>query len=412
MTRSVRQSKLMRLLLLLLPLFFVLTACTASTGIFASGNWQTGTLQQEHIRSLAVDPNNPQNIYAGDASDGVFVSADGGTTWKQQQSGLPPNIAINALAFDDPGKKLYVATDAGVYASADAAKSWTQVGSGSLPVDKYTAIAFDLKTPQIIYVASAQHGVFVSFNGGTSWATASQGLSAGVTINDLVFDSSARQLWAATSMGIYRSSNGGRTWQALNNGLPAGIDAYAVLPAATAGGAQGLVYAGTNEGFFISQDVAAHWQASQTQLILVSIYAIRIDIHTPTTVYIATGTAGVLQSSNSGQIWQGVATGLPQHQRVYALVQGTTNYSQTFAAMNNVYLYPGTGSIFDSARLLPLLLIVAFFYLLLRMSSRARRKSRPLLATESDTESDSPVEKPASLPEPPIRPASNNENNN
>ena len=159
-----------RIIWLVLPLLAILSACAPSTGIFSSNTWQAGTLQHEHIRSIAVDPKNPQNIYAGDMQNGVFVSTDGGTSWKQQQNSLPPGVAINALVFDDSGKKLDAATDAGVYVSADSAKSWTKVAG--LPQDRYTAIAFDLNKDQSIYIGSAQHGVFASQDSGASWASA------------------------------------------------------------------------------------------------------------------------------------------------------------------------------------------------------------------------------------------------
>src|SRR5579863_3316469 len=380
MIRIVHQSGLARLLLLLLPLLFVLAACVPNSGIFASGNWQAGALKSEHIRAFAVDPNNAQNIYAGDMQDGVFVSTDGGTTWKQQQNGLPPKTAINALAFNDSGKKLYAVTDVGVYLSADGAKDWSAVAG--LQPDRYSAIAFDLKTAQTIYVGSAQHGVLSSLNSGASWSGANNGLPIGVLINGLAFDSDAHQLWAATSMGIYRSPDGGASWQALNNELPAGIDVYAVLPASIYGGARGLVYAATNKGFYLSQDSAAHWQTSQTQLTRINIYAVIIDIHTVTTVYIATGTVGVLRSNDSGENWDSVGPGLPSVQTVYALAQGANGYDQLFAAVNNIYLFPGTSSILDPTRLLPFLLIIAFFYLLYRLNMRGRNRARNVLKPE------------------------------
>src|SRR6266849_2651866 len=159
--QNVRQSKFPRQLWPLLSLLaIILSACAPSSGIFASGAWQAATLQHEHIRSLAVDPNNPQIIYAGDAQDGVVVSANGGASWNEQQHGLTPGTTINALAFDDPGQELYAETGTGMYVSPDGAKSWTMVGG--LPQDRYTAIAFDLKKPQSIYVGSDQHGVLAS----------------------------------------------------------------------------------------------------------------------------------------------------------------------------------------------------------------------------------------------------------
>ncbi len=378
--QNARRFSFLRTLWLFVSLPAVLSACASSVGIFASGTWQAGTLQQAHIRSFAVDPRNAQNVYAGDAQNGVFVSSDGGIHWKQQQNGLPPGATINALVFDDPGKKLYAASDAGVYVSADGAKSWTKVAG--LPQDKYTAIAFDLKKAQSIYVGSEQHGVYASSDSGATWSAATSGLPAHLAIHGLAFDSDAHQLWAATSMGVYRSPDDGASWQALNTGLPAGITVYTVLPASIEGGAQGLIYAGTNKGFFLSRDAAAHWQTSQVPLTGVSIYSVLIDIHTATTVYIATNIVGVLRSTDSGANWGSVASGLPSHQTVYAIAQGAANYDQLFVAINNIYLYPGTNSIFDPTRLLPFLLIIAFFYLLIRITTRRRHASRTMRKPE------------------------------
>ena len=181
-----RRSSLLRLSWLLLLLLFVLSACASSAGIFSSSIWQAGTLKQAHIRSLAVDPNNPQNVYAGDAQGAIFASADGGTTWKQQST-LSPAATINALAFDDTGKKLYAASTTGLSLSTDAAKSWTQIAG--LPQDTYTSIAFDLNKTQSIYAGSEQHGIFASSDGGATWTATNNGLPANLTIHGLVFDS-------------------------------------------------------------------------------------------------------------------------------------------------------------------------------------------------------------------------------
>ncbi|HEY6541185.1 MAG TPA: hypothetical protein VIZ18_09615, partial [Ktedonobacteraceae bacterium] len=387
--QNARRSPLLRPQWLLLLLPIILAACAPSVGIFSSTSWQASTLQQAHIRSLAVNPGNPQNVYAGDAQGSIFASIDGGTSWKQQSS-LSPGAAVNALAFDNSGKKLYMASNAGIYLSTDDAKSWTNVAG--LPQDAYTSIAFDLNKAQSMYVGSEQHGVFASSDGGATWTAINNGLPANPTIHGLVFDSDAHQLWAATDTGVYRSSDGGTSWQALNSGLPGGVTVYAVLPASTEGGTQGLVYAGTNKGFYLSQDNAAHWQTSQAPLTRISIYSILVDYHTTTTVYIATGTVGSLRSLDSGENWEGFASGLPTHQTVYAMAQGATDYDQLFVAINNVYLYPGTSSIFDPTRLLPFILILVFFYLLFRFSMRRRNPTRPAHRPEGSNEpADAPL---------------------
>ena len=378
---------LFQLSFIILSLLVCLSACATRTGIFAGGTWQRGGLQNRHIRVLAVDPNNPQNIYAGDAQDGVFLSTDAGIHWSQRGLGLPLPTATHALVFDDPGKKLYAATDAGVFVSADAAQHWTAIGG--LPGDSYTALAFDLKAPHTIYTAAAHHGVFVSTNDGSSWSTADGGPPAGIIINGLTFDSDQHQLWAATNVGVYRSGDAGTTWRALNNGLPADAVVITILPASINGGDRDLVFVGTNHGFFRSQDSGAHWSTSQESLSGTSVYAILIDYHQVTTVYVGIG-LGVLRSDDNGQNWGGVASGLPKNQPAYALASGGNGYNQLYAAANDVYLFPGNSSVFDPSQLFPVLLIVVFFFALYRLSTRGRKRSRQMLKPDRVIEAGTP----------------------
>jgi photosystem II stability/assembly factor-like uncharacterized protein len=381
-------SGLFRLSLILLPILVCLASCAPSAGIFAGGVWQSGGLQHQHIRTLVVDPNNPQNIYAGDTKDGVFASTDAGMHWSQHSIGLPLPTAIHALVFDDPGKKLYAATDAGIFVSADAAQHWAAIGD--LPADSYTALAFDFKDQHTIYAATARHGVFVSTNDGSSWSAANGRLPVGSIINGLAFDPDRHQLWAATNMGVYRSPDAGSTWHALNNGLPAAVVVNTVFPATISGGDPGLVFAGTNHGFFRSQDYGAHWSASQASLSGTSVNAILIDYHKATTVYVGIS-IGALRSDDNGQNWGGIAGGLPKDQPVYALAMGANNYNQLYAANNDVYLFPGSSSGFDPSQLIPILLILALFFVLYRLSSRGRRRSWQMLKPERIIETETAI---------------------
>ena len=370
-------------------LLIMLAACSPGAGVFASGNWQSAGLTGRQFRALTVDPNNAQNIYAGDAQDGVYMSADGGLHWQHRSAGLPSTTAVNALAFDDPGKKLYAATTSGVYVSADAGQAWTIISN--LPNATFTSVAFDLKSTQAIFVGTRHQGVLTSLNGGATWKTAGTLLPANTVINNLTFDSNAHQLWAATDRGVYLSSDDSPPWQAQDNGLPGGAKISDAFPTSVYSGSANQAYAGTSQGFYLSQDGGAHWSASQTPLARVSIFAIIIDIQSASTLYIATDKAGVLRSTDSGQNWSNVATGLPGGVPVYAVTQGATNYGQLFAATNDIFLFPGTGGAFDPSRIIFLLVAVIFFYLLFRMTTGRLRRTREMLKPEriiepSDTE--------------------------
>jgi len=368
---------------ILLILSLALSACAPGTGILGGGNWQLSGLQHQHIRAFEVDFKNSQLLYAGDAQNGVFVTSDGGQHWVSRSVGLPLPDPLYALSFDASGKKLYVATAKGIFVSADAAQLWTAAGTSksALPVDSYTALAFDTTAPHTIYAGTAHHGVLVSTNDGATWSTASNGLPAAAAINGLVFDSDHHQLWAATSLGVYRSDDRGTTWNAFNSGLPPGTVVNVVRVASMSGGPIGLVYAGANHGFFRSTDSGMHWMPSEESLAGTSIRAILVDFRYPSTIYIGTD-VGAFRSDDSGQNWAGIGPGLPRGQSVYALILGASDYSQLFAAVNDVYLYPGASGGLSLSRLIPLFLLLLMFYLLYRVTRRGRNRRRNMLKPE------------------------------
>ncbi|WP_322480594.1 hypothetical protein [Thermogemmatispora sp.] len=373
--------KALRLLLALTLgwLLLISAACAPSSGILAGGAWESTGLQHEHIRTLAVNAADPVQLYAGDAHDGIFASNDAGQHWQPRNQGLPLPLAVNALSFDATERRLYAATDHGLFVSSDGGGHWRAASAG-LPADNCTALAFDLERASVLYVGTAHHGVFVSSDGGEHWQTANRGLPPASPINDLAYVSGQRQLWAATVGGIYRSDNGGQSWRPVSRGLPANITVYRVRPAALSGGEPQLVFAGTDQGIFLSHDDGASWQRNTEGLARLSVRAILIDFRTPTTLYVGTD-IGVLRSNDSGQVWSAIigSGGLPKNRQVYALALGASNYGQLFAAVDDVYVFPGSSGGWNTRAFVPLLLVIAFIILLYWLTRSNRRHRRGLL---------------------------------
>ena len=365
-----------KILLLCTVVMLCLSACAPNSGIFAGGDWQSSGLQHQHIRTLAVDFNNPQDIYAGGLLGKLFASTDGGQHWHERSAGLPPASSINALSFDNTGKELYAATTAGLFRSTDAALHWLAMGKANQPFD-YTTLAFDLKVPQTMYAGTAFHGALMSLDGGNTWSSINAGLPPATTINALTIDIDSDQLWAATNSGVYRSDNKGKTWQAFNTGLPSSVVVNSVQPDTVVnGGTRGVIFAGTKRGFYFSQDAGGHWKTSSESLVGTSIHVIYVDFHKPTTVFVGTD-VGALRSDDSGQTWSGIGPGMPKDQPVYSLTWGTGDYSQLFAAADDVYLYPGTSGGLTLNRLIAIVIAALFFYLLYRLARRRRKVRNP-----------------------------------
>ncbi len=368
-------------LFVLLSLF--LAAC--SSGILGNGSWQASGLQKQQLRVLVVNGKDLRNLYAGNMQGRVFASTDAGQNWTEQSGGLPLPDPIHALAFDSTGQKLYAATDKGLFTKVNGSTQWAAVTATGLPSASFTALAFEPDAAKVVYAGTEDQGVYASNDGGSSWAAASKGLPQGMRVNDLSLDPVQHQLWVVTSGGAYRSADHGASWQPFNTGLPATIIVNTIVPASTIGGTTGLLYMGTNHGLFLSHDSGAHWAASPEALSGTSIHTILLDFRATngTSLYIATD-VGVFQTTDNGQSWLAVASNLPKNMPVYALAFGADNDAQLYAVGAGVYQFPGTGggAGIDPSRILPILLVIAFFFLLDRLSQRGRHARREMLKPE------------------------------
>jgi photosystem II stability/assembly factor-like uncharacterized protein len=210
------------------------------------------------IDVIAVDPQYTQTVYVGVepnfdippvSQGGVFKSADGGQTWKLANQGFPKSTAVRSLAIDPKHpENLYAvafsgvdengdSTSNGAFKSTNGGETWQSL---PLTADQVNVLAVDPYDSAIVYAGSSQ-GVFKSTDAGSHWSP------SGLQIRDvhaLTFDPRRRgTLYAGTwDEGVFSSQNSGRSWQAANNGLYERITALDLA-------ASGL-YAGTPDGFF------------------------------------------------------------------------------------------------------------------------------------------------------------------
>src|SRR6266511_1401765 len=87
------------------------------------------------IWSLAVDPQHPQNVYAGALGGGVFKSVDSGLSWSFAGAGLHPGVDAEVVwnvAIDPQSPQVLYASVGGedegaVYKSIDGGGTWSVV---------------------------------------------------------------------------------------------------------------------------------------------------------------------------------------------------------------------------------------------------------------------------------------------
>ncbi len=206
------------------------------------------------ITDIEVDSANPETFYVGAASGGIYKTEDNGQSWENIFTDAPV-ISIGDLAVNpDNPEILYAGTGEanassfsfmgnGIYKSTDGGMSWTHQG---LSETAYIGrIVVDYDNPQRVWTAACgslfspnpHRGIYRSEDGGTTWenvlfltdSTAAVDIVQHPTQPEILFASMWERIRGLNyrrsggeSSGIWKSTDGGDTWQELVNGLPSG----------------------------------------------------------------------------------------------------------------------------------------------------------------------------------------------
>jgi hypothetical protein len=323
------------------------------------------------VTCIVVHPANPNIIYRGTNSGGLWKTVDGGATWRplfDHQDGrgvgeaggiaLDPNdldvvyVGISDHVFQRSFSGPFIDTIArrGLYRSLDGGASWELLGSGfpggntgnatNFANVSITQVIVDPADSNTLYVA-ADDGVHVSTDGGLNW-TLGSGLSARVDSLDLdtTTPSNARVLYAGVNgSGVFKSTDGGTNWTSVLT-IPGAQKVFANLAPPTsppaAGGVQVIyVCAGGGGpdpiGFWVSTDAGTTWtQQTATNLPVVTYQgyalAIAVDPSSPgdgvnDIVYVGTRDQGI--TTDSGATFTAI-TGLHSDSHAWAFAPGAT----------------------------------------------------------------------------------------
>ncbi len=139
------------------------------------------------VSAFAIAPSQLDTVYLSEVNT-ISVSRDGGKTWNALPNTVPSRVSALAVSPTDPNV-IYVGTESvGLYKTTDGGVTWTAMNDG-LGVDpgvrlSVTAIAIEPQNADRVYVAtgawigtSQMHllprGVMSSADGGKTWQAAS-----------------------------------------------------------------------------------------------------------------------------------------------------------------------------------------------------------------------------------------------
>ncbi len=214
----------------------------------------------QSIGAVAIDPQNPQNVWVGtgeawtrnsvSVGNGIYKSTDGGETWTP--SGLPNSERIAKILVDPrnsdtvyacvPGKLWSDSADRGLYKTTNGGKDWKLVLPGANLSTGCASIDFDPKNADVIFASS--------------WDFRRKGWT---------FRSGGDGPDAPSASGLFRSADAGEHWTEItpeaNSGFPA--KPYGRIAVAVAPSDSNTVYAvveAVDSALYISHDAGKTWE--------------------------------------------------------------------------------------------------------------------------------------------------------
>jgi photosystem II stability/assembly factor-like uncharacterized protein len=250
--------------IILAPVTFCLALAFALPGGLAGQSSVTDKLKNLEFREIGpavmggriddfgVVESNPNIVYVGTASGGVWKTTNNGTTWepvfdKESVSTIgdiaiaPSDPAVVWVGTGEPNNRQSSSWGDGIYKSLDAGKTWQKMGLTA--THHIGRIVIHPRNPEVVYAAALGHlwgpnperGVYKTTDGGKTWNQVLK-INDDTGVSDIAMDpESPDTLYAAayerrrTPFGfngggpdsaVYKTVDGGTTWKKLVKGLP------------------------------------------------------------------------------------------------------------------------------------------------------------------------------------------------
>lgn len=250
------------------------------------------------IDHIAVDPRNSRRIYAAIWSlanhhgGDFFRSLDGGATWQAVPSMHARSIRSLAVSASSSGLLVVGALD-GVFRSQDGGQQWRKISAVHPEIKNVESIAIDPRNSDVIY-AGTWHLAWKTVDGGNSWRRIDKGMIDDSDVFSIIVDSANPDVvYAGACSGIYKSRNGGHVFERILE-IPFSARRTRVLRQDPNNSS--IVYAGTTEGLWVTSDFGDSWRRVTSPEIVVN--DVSVDPRDQGHVLLATDRAGVLRSDS------------------------------------------------------------------------------------------------------------------
>lgn len=344
--------------------------------------------------SIVPDLENPDRLYAttqNTATSGgfIFISEDGGTTWKQPAVFDYIQTAPYAILQDKVNPDvIYAATNVGIIKSVDRGNRWSKV-TGSVPTVRTTAAVAQRggkgarsqrkpvappasKGPSIVptlssrvtvlsrtegersgILAGTENGLYRTFDVTKGWEKLEFGVGLDNQVTAVfVHPRQPDSIWVGTARsGVIVSADSGKTWKRIDS-IPSSMP---IMSVAGAPADPSKIIVGSTQTLYLSKDGGASFERRGGNLPLGKFTSILFNPANDSEVYVASALesdGGIFHSTDGGWTWariDGVEKRLPSR-RIWSMTFDPKDPNTILAGTHSSGIYKIDRRISSGAR--------------------------------------------------------------
>lgn len=287
-------------------------------------HWQhinKGMVDDSDVFSIIVDSANPAVVFAS-ACSGIYKSTSAGELFSKIQ-GIPFSARRTRVLKQDPSNEnvVYAGTTEGLWKTTDLGKTWKRVSNPEVVVND---VMIDPRNAQRVLLATDRSGVLASDDGAQTFTASNHGYTHRY-VSSIVADKKDGAMFVGVvndkeQGGVFYSHDGGQHWMQKSAGL-GGRDVFTLQPTPNGG-----LIAGTNKGIFMLEHNASEWRSISavvnekpsyrsvkgkkatvaTKTEVRSVLDAKVsDIDITPKHWVAATSSGVFMSTNEGKSWKG-----------------------------------------------------------------------------------------------------------
>jgi photosystem II stability/assembly factor-like uncharacterized protein len=201
-----------------------------------------------NVLSMAIDPQDGSNIYLGSESNGIYESKDSGETW----TAVPFADKVYGLAIDHQNPDNIYASGvyngrAKIFKQSGAGQDWKEIYTEPSNGTVISSLAISPVNPLVLYAGTSAGVLIKSIDGGQNWINLK---SAGAPVTSIVFDhaSDSHVFFGIFQGAVLETKDGGATISQLTPKNSSSANISNVMTVVADPFQPGVFYVGTNSG--------------------------------------------------------------------------------------------------------------------------------------------------------------------